>query len=205
MKRIIFLILIILIIGGKNVKAQNFVCCQVECPSPLQSGCFWTRQCIPAAFTNMCWKPTTTLVSEVPPSSTATPLTPCRPCPFQGSQPTPPRRPELETKPGQVTITWKEKQIKICPPGIFGSAPCEYPDIQTIVEKFIDFVLKISPPILVILLIVGGFTYMLSVFKPEIIKLGHSYIQWAVYGYVILLLISLIFTFISAIFGGPKL
>ncbi len=104
-----------------------------------------------------------------------------------------------------VKVTWEEKQLRVCPPGIFGGPPCQYPDIQTIIQKIINLILEIAPLVLVILIIVGGFIYMLSTFKPDVIKTGHRYIQWAVYGYFILLLITLIFTFISAIFGGPKL
>ena len=109
----------------------------------------------------------------------------------------------IKDKNGKITISWSTTSLRVCPPGIFGTQACEYPDIKKIAQQFIGFILEIAPLSLVILIIMGGFIYMLSTFKPDIIKTGHRYIQWAVYGYIILLLITLIFTFVQAIFGGP--
>ncbi len=109
-----------------------------------------------------------------------------------------------KTKPGKVEITWEEKTVSVCPPGIFGLPPCQYPDIIDVVKRVNEFILNLAPIVLVILIILGGFYYLLTPFEPKkMIEKGHSYIKWAVYGYIILLLVSLIFTFIRAIFGGP--
>jgi hypothetical protein len=47
--------------------------------------------------------------------------------------------------------------------------------------------------------------YLLSPFNvEEQIKKGHNYIKYAIFGYILLLLVTLIFTIISAILGGPS-
>lgn len=105
-------------------------------------------------------------------------------------------------------VIWKEEPITVCPPGILGKQPtdrCEFPSLIDIFTEIIDLIMTVSPYILVALLILGGIVYLLSPFKPkEMIATGHRYIQWAVLGYIILLLITLVFTFISAILGGPS-
>jgi len=106
---------------------------------------------------------------------------------------------------GEVKIGWVTKTVSVCPPGILGMGPCGYPSLQQLFERIRDLLLKISPELLVILLILGGLMYLLVPFKVEdYIKKGHSYIRYAIYGYILLLLISLIFTIISAILGGPE-
>jgi hypothetical protein len=111
---------------------------------------------------------------------------------------------EEMTKKAEVTVTWTTKTISVCPPGILGTEPCNYPTIQNLASTTIDFLLAVSPSVLVILLILGGLMYLLVPFGvEEFIKKGHNYIKFAVLGYVILLLTSLIFTVIGAILGGP--
>jgi hypothetical protein len=108
-------------------------------------------------------------------------------------------------RPGEVEVTWTPYTISVCPPGIFGVAPCNYPSLIDLIKKIRDFLLTIAPPLLVVLLIFGGLMYILTPFKvEEYIKKGHSYIKYAIYGYVLLLLVSLIFTIISAVLGGPN-
>lgn len=107
-------------------------------------------------------------------------------------------------QPGEVKIEFKTTTLRICPPSIFGSETCQYPDLTQIIITTTNFIANnIAPPTLVILIIIGGFVYMLSMFKSDFfIQLGHKYIQWAIYGYVILVIISGIFTLIGTIFGG---
>jgi hypothetical protein len=108
--------------------------------------------------------------------------------------------------PGKVEITWQTYTVSVCPPGILGiGGPCEYPTFQQLAERIRDLLLTISPPLLVILLILGGLMYLLTPFGPEeYIKKGHKYIKYAIYGYILLLLVTLIFTIISAVLGGPS-
>lgn len=106
---------------------------------------------------------------------------------------------------GDVKIDWATITFKVCPPGILGKGPCQFPNIIDVIKKINDLILEIAPLVLVILIILGGFMYLLSPIKFEQIQKGHRYIQYAIYGFVILLLVSLIFTFISLIFGGPNL
>ena len=48
--------------------------------------------------------------------------------------------------------------------------------------------------------------YLLTPFGyEEYVKKGREYIKYAIYGYVILLLITLIFTVIASVLGGPNL
>ncbi len=108
-------------------------------------------------------------------------------------------------KEGKVIIDWETKTFRICPPGILGEGPCKFPTIIDVIKKVSDLILKIAPLVLVILIILGGFMYLLAPIKFEQIQKGHRYIQYAIYGFFLLLLVSLIFTFISLIFGGPNL
>ena len=108
-------------------------------------------------------------------------------------------------EPGKVEIKWQTYTISVCPPGILGSGPCKYPNLTDLIIRIKDFIFSISPSLLVILLILGGLMYLLTPFNvEEYIKKGHNYIKYAILGYVILLLITLIFTIISAILGGPS-
>ena len=110
-----------------------------------------------------------------------------------------------EFKPGKTTVTWTPVRISICPPGIFGSVPCKYPSLIDLIKRINNLLRTIAPPLLVILIILGGLMYLLSPLGvEEHIKKGHRYIIYAVYGYILLLLVSLIFTIISVLFGGPQ-
>jgi hypothetical protein len=108
-------------------------------------------------------------------------------------------------KPGKVEVTWTPYTVSVCPPGILGRAPCNYPSFIDLVTRINQLLLTISPPLLVILLIFGGLMYLLTPFGiEEYIKKGHNYIWYAILGYFLLLLVSLIFTIISAVLGGPS-
>jgi hypothetical protein len=97
------------------------------------------------------------------------------------------------------------KLISVCPPGILGKGPCQYPSLIDLFQRINELLLKISPPLLVLLIILGGLMYLLTPFNvQEYIKKGHSYIIYAIFGYILLLLVTLIFTIISAFLGGPS-
>jgi hypothetical protein len=105
---------------------------------------------------------------------------------------------------GEVHVTFTTVSISVCPPGILGKGACQFPDIIDVIHKFTSLVIEISPFVFVILIIIGGFMYLFSPFKFEQIKTGHKYIMWAIYGFILVLITSLIFEFIANIFGGPN-
>ncbi|MER3570012.1 MAG: hypothetical protein C4348_00110 [Patescibacteria group bacterium] len=109
--------------------------------------------------------------------------------------------------PGEVKVTWTKTTISVCPPGIFGTAPkddsCAFIPLLELIATIWKFILDISPIILTILIIIGGFYFLLIWLKPDFRDVGWRYIKEAILGYVILLIISGIFTFIRAIIGGP--
>jgi hypothetical protein len=107
-------------------------------------------------------------------------------------------------KPSEIKVEFVTTTGQICPPGILGTGPCSYPTLEDIANKIINLILNISPYLLTFLLVLGGFIYLLSPFKvEEYIKKGHNYIKYAILGYILILLLSLIFSIISAIIGGP--
>jgi hypothetical protein len=112
---------------------------------------------------------------------------------------------DIEFKPGEVNVTWKSVNVSVCPPGVLGGGPCSSPSLIDLIKRINQLLLTISPPLLVILIILGGFMYLLTPFGPEeYIKKGHNYIKYAIYGYVLLLLVTLIFTIIREFLGGPS-
>jgi hypothetical protein len=113
---------------------------------------------------------------------------------------------DIKFKPGEVTVTWTTTTVSVCPPGILGiGGPCEYPTLEYLIATTTSLILEISPPLLVILIILGGLMYLLTPFNvEEQIKKGNRFIWYAILGYVLLLLVTLIFTIISAILGGPS-
>jgi len=111
---------------------------------------------------------------------------------------------ELKFKPSEIKVEFATIPGQICPPGILGTGPCSYPTLEDIANKIINLILNISPYLLTFLLVLGGFVYLLSPFKvEEYIKKGHNYIKYAILGYILILLLSLIFSIISAIIGSP--
>lgn len=110
-----------------------------------------------------------------------------------------------KSEESKIDISYTTVSFKVCPPSIFGYAACEYPSIFDLIKRVIDFIVfDLAPPVMVIILIFGGFMYLLAPINvEEFIKRGHNYIKYAIYGYILLLLIDLIFTTISSILGGP--
>jgi hypothetical protein len=112
---------------------------------------------------------------------------------------------DIEFKPGKVTVTWTATSVSVCPPGVLGGGPCSSPSLIDLIKRINELLLTISPPLLVILIILGGLMYLLTPFNvEEQIKKGNRFIWYAILGYVLLLLVTLIFTIISAILGGPS-
>jgi len=109
-------------------------------------------------------------------------------------------------KPGEVVVTWTTVTVSVCPPGILGiGGPCKYPTLEYLISTTTSLLMKVSPPLLVVLLILGGLMYLLTPFNvEEYLKRGHRYIRYAIYGYILLLLVTLIFSIISAVLGGPS-
>jgi len=110
----------------------------------------------------------------------------------------------FRVKPGEVVVTWTVATITPCPPGIFGKEPCEFVGLLEIIQRIWNFYLYVAPFILTFLIILGGFYFLLITFKPDMRMKGWRYIKEAVIGYILLLVISAIFTFIRFIFGGPS-
>lgn len=109
------------------------------------------------------------------------------------------------SKPGKVEVTWATKTVSVCPPGILGSSPCNYPSLIDLIKRINQLLLTIAPPTLVILIIIGGLMYLLTPFGVEsYIRKGSNYIKYGVLGFIILLLTILIFSIISALLGGPS-
>jgi len=106
-------------------------------------------------------------------------------------------------EPGEVKIIYATQSVQVCPPSILGSGVCQYPSIQDIVLKISEIIIYIAPVVLVLLIILGGFFYLFSAFGKKNIELGHQYIKWGVIGYIILLIITLVLSFISVFLGGP--
>lgn len=107
-------------------------------------------------------------------------------------------------KPGTVSVTWTIATVTVCPPGVLGTEACRYPNPIDVIKQIMNLIMTISPSVLVILLILGGLVYLLTPIDVKKVALGHRYIQYAVIGYIILLLITLIFSLIGALFGGPR-
>jgi|GEM_PF-1288910 len=110
---------------------------------------------------------------------------------------------EIE-KPGEVVVTWTETTVNPCPPGIFGKNPCEFVSLMEFIQRVWNFILYLAPFSLTALIIIGGFWFLLITFKPEARDIGWRYIKNAVVGYIVLLIISGVFTLIRFIFGGPS-
>jgi hypothetical protein len=108
-------------------------------------------------------------------------------------------------KPGKVDVKWNLVPVSVCPPGVLGGGPCSSPSLIDLIKRINQLLLTISPPLFVILIILGGFMYLLTPFDvKKFIETGNRFIKYAIVGYVLLLLVTLIFTIISAILGGPS-
>jgi heme/copper-type cytochrome/quinol oxidase subunit 2 len=209
MKKIIIILIVLSFLFVKQVYGQDqepppCVCCAIPLTVPGGGVQYkWIRldNCPSIVDYSICKsqnlpKPDDCEIIENPPSQ-----------PSQPSQPPTLRIPEEKIKPGEVKVTWTSTLISVCPPGILRiGGPCEkYPTLEYLIATTTSLILKISPPLLVLLIILGGLMYLLTPFNvEEYIKRGHNYIKYAVFGYILLLLVTLIFTIISAFLGGPS-
>jgi hypothetical protein len=199
MKKIIFFIFVFWLLGMINfVFGEDCVCCVELRPSCGRSGCtkpyYWQNKenCGLSVDNTFCKDSAPPSTCQIPQQQTSQQ----QPSGTTGQQ---------QFKTGNVTVTWTPILISVCPPGIFGGEPCSYPDLIDLIKRINQLLLTISPPLLVILIILGGFMYLLSPFNvEEQIKKGHRFIWYAILGYILLLLVTLIFTIISAILGGPS-
>jgi hypothetical protein len=197
MKKIIIILLVLSFLFGKQVYGVNCVCCRYS--SPVQGYIYgWAKE---QCFSGGVPVATSSCQDKAPPPD----------CTTFSSFPEPPPLtipiPKEEIKPGEVRVEWKPKLISVCPPGILRiGGPCEkYPTLEYLIATTTSLILKISPPLLTLLIIFGGLMYLLTPFNvEEYIKKGHNYIKYAVFGYILLLLVTLIFTIISAFLGGPS-
>jgi hypothetical protein len=184
MKKIILILFVFFVLGGISfIFGEDCVCCRVE----TTDGHAYYE-----------WLSPSECQSQGSPSdnlSNCSNLSPPSTCQI----------PQEQFKPGEVTITWTPINVSVCPPGILGGEPCSYPSLIDLIKRINEFLLTISPPLLVILIILGGLMYLLTPLNvEEQIKKGHRFIKYAIIGYILLLLVTLIFTIISAILGGPS-
>jgi hypothetical protein len=195
MKKIIFILIVLSFLFGKQVYGQKPSCI---CCKNIQGLYYWRPRCEfnewqvinSACHEKGVQNPDTTDCDVPPPPSPQQPTL---------------RVPEEKIRPGEVKVTWTSTLISVCPPGILGKGPCQYPSLIDLFQRINELLLKISPPLLVLLIILGGLMYLLTPFNvEEYIKKGHSYIKYAIFGYILLLLVTLIFTIISAFLGGPS-
>jgi hypothetical protein len=202
MKKIILLILTFLGLGLiNNVWGGDCVCCEIFDINQSPQKRYEWRQ--PGDCSKVTRTPSGFPVyreTEVSPENCQNITT--QPSTCQIPKPTSGRE---QLIPGKVEVTWTTYTVSVCPPGILGGAPCNYPSLIDLIKRINQLLLTISPPLLVILLILGGLMYLLTPFGvEEYIKKGHNYIKYAIYGYILLLLVTLIFTIISAVLGGPS-
>jgi hypothetical protein len=99
----------------------------------------------------------------------------------------PPGLKNVEPKPGEEIPAYK--QITFW--GLFN------PESGLITKFFLDN----SPYVFVILLIIGGFFYLLAPVSLEQVQKAHKIIKYAVVGYVAILVVSAFFSFLKAIFS----
>jgi hypothetical protein len=215
MKKIIIILLVLGFLFVKQVYGQGVpycVCCVQKGLGGAYVNYFWAVACLPQYNQEQVDKSEciTRNVQPSPGLQCEVPSQPSQPQPSQPSQPSQPPTfpiPEEKIKPGEVKVTWTSTLISVCPPGIFRiGGPCEkYPTLEYLIATTTSLILKISPPLLTLLIIFGGLMYLLTPFNvEEYIKKGHNYIKYAVFGYILLLLVTLIFTIISAFLGGPS-
>jgi hypothetical protein len=180
-KIILFLIFYLFLFNLVFAGNDGPVCCQRR---------FWSAYSWKCGSCGWVWYPTDSSACKEPPPT----------CQSPGSETT---ASGTETT-GKVTVTWETRTVSICPPAIFGKGPCNFPSLEDLVERIVKLLQAIAAPTLVLLLIIGGLMYLLTPFGVEsFIKKGHNYIKYAILGFVILLLVTLIFSTISAILGGP--
>jgi hypothetical protein len=80
--------------------------------------------------------------------------------------------------------------------------PLSCENLGCIVEKIISELVKLAIPIVVIMVLIGGFQIMTAGGNEEKVKQGRSTIWWAVIGYVVILLANGLVLVIKSILGA---
>jgi len=80
--------------------------------------------------------------------------------------------------------------------------PLSCEDFECVIGKIISALVKLAIPIVVIMVLVGGFQILFSAGNPEKIKTGRKTILYAVLGYVAILLANGLVLVIRSILGA---
>lgn len=117
-------------------------------------------------------------------------------------------RASLKFEPGEIKTDPYATDIAVFPPGIFGQPGglIGYKAIspQTIFDKLKNFLFELSPWLFVILIIGGGFIYLLVPYDPDKFRrAGWNWISFAIAGYFLLLISTGIITLLKNILGVP--
>jgi len=82
--------------------------------------------------------------------------------------------------------------------------PLSCENLGCIIEKIISELQKLAIPIVIIMVLIGGFQIMTARGDEEKIKQGKSTIWWAVIGYIVILLANGLVLVIKSILGAKK-
>jgi len=80
--------------------------------------------------------------------------------------------------------------------------PLSCEDLGCVIEKIISKLVQLAIPIVVIMVLIGGFQIMTAGGNEEKIKQGRSTIWWAVIGYAIILLADGLVLIIKSVLGA---
>jgi len=80
--------------------------------------------------------------------------------------------------------------------------PLSCEDLRCVIEKIISKLVELAIPIVVIMVLIGGFQIMTAGGNEEKIKQGKSTIWWAVIGYAIILLADGLVLIIKSVLGA---
>jgi exosome complex RNA-binding protein Rrp42 (RNase PH superfamily) len=80
--------------------------------------------------------------------------------------------------------------------------PLSCEDLRCVIEKIISKLAELAIPIVVIMVLIGGFQIMTAGGNEEKVKQGRSTIWWAVIGYVVILLANGLVLIIKSVLGA---
>jgi len=80
--------------------------------------------------------------------------------------------------------------------------PLSCEDLGCVIEKIISKLVELAIPIVVIMVLIGGFQIMIAGGNEEKVKQGKSTIWWAVIGYAIILLADGLVLIIKSVLGA---
>lgn len=93
------------------------------------------------------------------------------------------------------------QKIKIGGQEIIGPLGDEITNLGDLVNKLVDFIIPLSGIILLLVLIWGGYDYLLSHGDPEKVKSGKAKITTGIIGFIIIILAYTLTKLIAYIFG----